>query len=1020
MRWLLPRDHTLALQRATQLACAVALVYFATRWLVLAEGHEHQSSLGDLLLTAQVAGALVVYLRAAMATRGTRRALLAGLATSAAFAVVGHAAWFLLAAGGLPRPPLFAAAMGLGAQGAVLLGFAAALGRQRAGVRLHLLTDALLLVVAAAIVIVQLEVSTDPSPAAGRALPLAWSILAEANLILLALLLVYRGEALGTRVATTLSVATLSLVVGNFVFSRATLFRDAHIGEMVGALWSLATLGFVTIAGRWRGGAAQQTLEVPSYTVEAGHIRTASIVIAILIAAGTATQLGLSGRRDVELAVAVGLFGVLLAVRAGHTLWSQHRAAAVLERAVAAERGLSVTLEHRVAAHSHELAKAQRVLQRMWTLGQEIALELNPERVLERFVEGVRDLLQADGASVSLLADGGDSLRVAQAVGLSAPLRGRTLPAAATAVGRAARAGRGARHTDVVAEMEDEANPACHLLAGDPVRGMAIAPLVRRGERIGAVAVTSRAPRAFTDAEMSALETMADLLSVALANAELVENLRQAEWRFRTLFRAAPDAVMTVFESGRIREANDAVRDVFGVYPLQVIGRTLAELAAPDDRDRVARELARAQDGEPVRFEARFLCDGVPRTVSLAARLLPEADPPTVLCVGRDVTVEREMRARLAETERLAAVGELVAGVAHEVNNPLSTISAFAQLLLRDGGMTAEQREQVDVIRAETMRASQVVKDLLTFARRSESRRLSLDLNEIVERAVRVSSYEISTRQIAVEAALAPDLPRVFGDPRQLQQVVLNLVTNAIQAMAPQGRGTLRVTTRAEAGGERVVLEVADSGPGIPERARAHIFQPFFTTKEQGTGLGLSVSYGIVTAHGGTIALARTGSSGTVMRVMLRASGALAETAREQDVPPLFHERSPLEGLRLLFVDDEPALRDVMVAFGRLRGIAVTVATDGAEALAWTRREPFDAVVCDLRMPGMDGAAFHAALRAEQPTLAARTIFVTGDVVGEASRAFLETTTQTVLVKPFEFERVEEALAAALEAEAVS
>jgi two-component system NtrC family sensor kinase len=819
----------------------------------------------------------------------------------------------------------------------------------------------------------------------------------------------------GRRVALALGLGTLALVGGNFVFSRAELFRGPHIGAAVAALWSTATLCFVLAAARWPTLVAR-TAERPAYSSDAGRIRTASIVIAILIAGATAAELGLRTTRDVELAIAVGIFCALLALRVGYTLWHQHRATTVLERTVEEERVLSEMLEARVAARTAELAQAQRVLQRMWTLGQQVALELTPDRVLDRFVEAVVDVVRADGASVALAQDG-DTLRIAHAVGVSAPLRGRTFPMSAMAMGAVMRTGRAARHEDIVAETPAPAADApCAPLAADPVRGMAIVPLLRRGERIGAVTATSRTPRRFTDEEMAALETMADLLSVALANAELVENLRQAEWRFRTLFRAAPDAVLTVFESGRIREANDAVRDVLGVYPLQVIGRTLAELAEPDERSRVGRHLAAALAGSPVRFEARFTGgDGRARTVSMAARLLPEADPPTVLCVGRDVTAERDMRARLAETERLAAVGELVAGVAHEVNNPLSTISAFAQLLLRDEGLTPEQRESVEVMRGETVRASQVVKDLLTFARKSESRRLSLDLNEIVERAIRVSAYELGTRHIAVEAALAPDLSSVFGDPRQLQQVVLNLVTNAIQAMAPQGAGTLRVATRAE--GDRVVLEVSDTGSGIPERARPHIFEPFFTTKQEGTGLGLSVSYGIVTAHGGTIGVARTGSGGTTMRVTLRGSGTLADPSPAAEMPPLFQDRSALEGVRLLFVDDEPTLREAMRAFGRMRQIAVTVAADGEEALAAARREAFDAVVCDLRMPGLDGPGFHEVLRRENPTLAARTIFVTGDVVGEGSRAFLEATRQQVLVKPFDFERVEEALTSALERE---
>jgi len=241
------------------------------------------------------------------------------------------------------------------------------------------------------------------------------------------------------------------------------------------------------------------------------------------------------------------------------------------------------------------------------------------------------------------------------------------------------------------------------------------------------------------------------------------------------------------------------------------------------------------------------------------------------------MTSEREMRLRLMESDRLAAVGELVAGVAHEVNNPLSSISAFAQLMLRDEALTPTQRDSLEVIKSETMRASHVVKDLLAFARRNEPQREPTDLNAVVARTLRLRGYEFSSNGIEVEQALAPDLPAVLGDARQIQQVVLNLITNATQAMAPLGGGTLTVATHAN--DVSVLLDVRDTGAGIPENARAHIFEPFFTTKKEGegTGLGLSVSYGIVQAHGGELRVESTPGVGTTMEIVLPLDPGAAE-----------------------------------------------------------------------------------------------------------------------------------------------
>jgi len=714
------------------------------------------------------------------------------------------------------------------------------------------------------------------------------------------------------------------------------------------------------------------------------------------------------------------LFGALLlfvvlasAFVTSYGAWAlvvERRASDKLAQSVVEERRLSATLEGAVARRTLELEDAQRVLQRMWSLGQQITLELNPQRVLDRFLEAVSDIAEADGGFVGLIGDD-SKVKVVAGVGVGVSLIGQQVPVAGSALGAVIRTGKvwtssglrtGGDQVQLTPGPTDQFS-----------RSVAMVPIARRGERIGAVALGSTKERTFTDLELDRIEAMGDLLSVALENAELVETLRQAEWRFRTLFRAAPDAVLTVLQSGRIREANDAVRELTGWDPLQVVGRDFNDLVIEADRARLSAALHKAFAGHAQRLEVscQFPPQPTRRVIALAMTRLPEADPPTLLIVGRDMTGEREMRVRLMEADRLAAVGELVAGVAHEVNNPLSSISAFAQLLLRDGGLTASQRDSIDVIKSETMRASQVVKDLLAFARRSEPQREPIDLNAIVGRTLRLRGYQLTSTRIAVEPDFAPDLPTVIGDARQIQQVCLNLVTNAIQAMTPRGGGTLYATTRAE--GKDVVLEMRDTGPGIPEGVRARIFEPFFTTKGEGegTGLGLSVSYGIISAHGGSIEVAETSAAGTVFRVVLPG----VETQFPEPVARDSHAigaRSPLAGIRLLFVDDEPALRGSVEAFGEMRGFRVISAADGIEALNLVRVTGLDAVVCDLRMPGMDGPSFHERLRRLRPGLAARTVFITGDVAQPGTGA--ATTRQPVIAKPFTFERLEEALVAVM------
>ncbi len=716
---------------------------------------------------------------------------------------------------------------------------------------------------------------------------------------------------------------------------------------------------------------------------------------------------GLQEATSLELAIAMAALNGLLALYGNYSLAAeQHSAQALLQR-MTVEQEQKESLERRVAQRTLELDDAQRVLHRMWWLGQQITLELDPRRVLDRFLEAAADVAQADGAALGLVASDG-MIEIAAASGSLVALTGDLIPLAGSAMGRVIRGG----GSWSVADVESHAELTYHSpgrLTG-ALHGLAVVPIQRRGERVGAVAIASESVHTFSPLELERVEAMADLLSVALANAELFETMRQAEWRFRTLFRAAPDAVLTVLQAtGRIREANDAVRDVFGQEPHQVVGRTLLELVLPEDRLVLEEALAKAFAGVAARVEVQVqLPQGGARVVALAASRLPEADPPSALLVGRDMTHEREMRVRLMESDRLAAVGELVAGVAHEVNNPLSSISAFAQLLLRDSSLTTQQRESLDVIRAETTRASQVVKDLLAFARRSEPRREPLDLNALVSRTLRMRQYQFTEAAVEIAPELADELPSVMGDARQLQQVCLNLLTNAVQAMGPDGGGTLRVRTALEQGSVR--LEVTDTGPGISPSARAHIFEPFFTTKREGegTGLGLSVSYGIIAAHGGTIEVAETSAAGTTFRVVLpAATGHVTRQEGGRDSGP-FTLRSPLAGIRLLFVDDEPALRSGMEAFGTLRGFTVVTAADGVAALQAARTASVDAVVCDLRMPGMDGYAFHELLRAERPGLAARTVFITGDVVTTSARGSVSR--QPILTKPFAFDKIEEVL----------
>ena len=997
---------------------------------------------GSVALGCSIILLLAALYRAAKSGHGVHRVLYAGIAIACAAGGLAqlHQVLAYVVPGRVPdfpNPGLWALVIGVNPTLAAT--FAVVIGRhRRQALRLPEMLDVVLVVTAAAIVALLLA-QLSPWPGLGpdrdgRELMLMWRSGMIGALLLSALLATTRADVLGTRTTGLLAGGMILLEIAHAIIGRQVMSVGYIDPTASDVWWGLAVFFFALLLPEpvLRGGLEAASADEPEDEEDEQRlhgsftdVRGRAVITAILVAAASAIALGVQEGRNPLLAAFVASFCVLLAVRTGMMLDAERDARRVLAGSVLAEREVSATLESAVATRTSELAEAQRVLQRMWTLGQQLALELDPQRVTQRFIEAVVDVAGADGGALGLaptsgplgmLADGGQ-LRIAASIGAGASLAGNLIPVAGSAMGRVIRTGKAWTHDDV-SRHPDLVYPESRRVAPN-VCGILVVPLHRRGERIGAVAVTSSRPRVFTAPEIARVEAMADLLTVTLSNAELVENLRKAEWRFRTLFRAAPDLVLTVLKSGRVREANDAVRDVIGREPAHVVGGMLVDVVAADDRGALQTMLDRALDGMSARCEVRIRRDdGTVRLVALAASRLPEADPPSALVIGRDMTGERDMRARLVETERLAAIGELVAGVAHEVNNPLSSISAFAQLLLRDQGLGNAQRDSIEVIKAETARASQVVRDLLAFARKSDQRREALDVNVLIERTIRLRGFQLNAANVRPELELATDLPAVLGDPRQLQQVVLNLVTNAVQAMVQVGGGTLRIATRALSGS--VVIEVGDTGPGIALAARPHVFEPFFTTKREGegTGLGLSVSYGIVTAHGGSIGIADTSERGTTMVVSLPTGGESVSVQPVGERVVQHGPRSALAGLRVLVVDDEAALRAGIQAYGEIRGFEVVHADSGEEALRVLERTGVDAVLCDLRMPGMDGPALHEVLRRDRPGLATRTVFMTGDLVASTVRSNT-LGRQPLILKPFALERLEEVLVAVMRGQPV-
>jgi signal transduction histidine kinase/ActR/RegA family two-component response regulator len=416
-------------------------------------------------------------------------------------------------------------------------------------------------------------------------------------------------------------------------------------------------------------------------------------------------------------------------------------------------------------------------------------------------------------------------------------------------------------------------------------------------------------------------------------------------------------------------------------------------------------------DGSLVNYLVRLKrADQASVWVEITARAEPAGAGLRVEALVRDVSERkklddetRDIYHQLLQAEKMAALGQTVSGVAHELNNPLATILTWAERLSQKTTLEPAVRRGLEIILSESERAARIVRNLLTFARKRQTTRAMVDINQVVRETLALRAYEQRVTNIIVIDALAAGLPNVFADSHQVQQVLLNLTINAEQAMlSANGRGVLVVRTWHDAERECVILEINDDGPGIAEDVQAKIFDPFFTTKEvgKGTGLGLTVAYAIVNEHGGRIRLESRPSAGASFFVELPVSGAR--------LPPTPQPRQrqmaaavPQTHATILVVDDEAALAAAVCAALQDAGFSVDQASDGEQAIMRVQSRPFDLVICDLKMPRVDGKTFYGMLVAAKPAMAERVVFVTGDVAGTDAEKFLEESGCRWLAKPF-------------------
>jgi PAS domain S-box-containing protein len=511
----------------------------------------------------------------------------------------------------------------------------------------------------------------------------------------------------------------------------------------------------------------------------------------------------------------------------------------------------------------------------------------------------------------------------------------------------------------------------------------------------------------YGEREKEVLAFVAQHIAGAIARKRAEQEIKRNVSLLQSSIESTTDGLLVVDGKGSVVAFNQRFAQLWRVPPelletrdsKALLSSVMDQLKAPDQFLAKIKDLLSQPHAEA--FDVLEFKDGrVFERYSIPQR--QDGEPVGRVWSFRDVTERTQSEQALRQTEKLAAMGSLLAGVAHELNNPLSVILGQAELLRRTAG-SGPLAQKADQIAQAAGRCASIVGNFLALARQRPPERRRVALNEIVREALDIVAYPLRMDGVDVVVDLDPELPILVGDPHQLHQVVLNLVTNAQDAMrGMEGPKMMVVSTSFDRATRRVRVEVSDTGPGIPGEVRPRLFEPFFTTKPQGqgTGLGLPLCQGIVENHGGTIEAESEEGKGALFRVLLPLElkrDAELETAAGADQG---------KGGKILVVDDEAHVAAVLAEMLAVDGHRIDVAQNGALALDRLRQGTYDLVLSDIRMPELDGLGLYQEVRRLHPEMSRRFVFLTGDRLSAETGRFLATAGAPSLAKPFHLDEV--------------
>ncbi|MBM3173341.1 MAG: PAS domain S-box protein, partial [Chloroflexi bacterium] len=490
------------------------------------------------------------------------------------------------------------------------------------------------------------------------------------------------------------------------------------------------------------------------------------------------------------------------------------------------------------------------------------------------------------------------------------------------------------------------------------------------------------------------------------------ETLRESEEKYRTILSKIEDSYFEVDLAGNLTFVNEATCRSLGYSSREeLLGMNYRDFTVEEDIRHLYQAFNRVYTtGEPDKgFPWVIRKDGsrgfAEATISLVRN--EKGEIVGFRGVGRDITERkkaeehrRQLELKAQVSSRLASVGEMSAGVAHEINNPLTAVTGYAQLLLDREDIPPDARKDLAAINDGARRVAGIVQRLLTFSRQTKPERKYVDINQLIESTLVLRAYHLRTNNIKVTTSLALDLPQTMADPGQIQQVLLNLIVNAEMEMkSAHGKGRLTITTEKSDG--TIKICVKDDGPGIKPELMDRIFDPFFTTKEvgEGTGLGLSLCYGIVAEHNGKIyAESKTGKGATFIVEL-----PVVTEIETSDAPePAADEPERVGKARILVVDDEQVIRDLAKRMLAGEGYQVDTVDNATDALKMIEGKRYNLILLDVKMPGMSGPELYRRIQKIAKSLAKRVVFVTGDVMSADTDRFLAETKVAHVAKPFD------------------